>query len=74
MVNYVSRYHNIAGVDHKLNRLGGLVSVYNGKTLLMFAICFFGLGSVVCGSAKSINAVIVGRALSGIGAAGSEFI
>lgn len=40
------------------------------KTVLLSSVLLFEVGSIVCGAAPSSAAFIVGRAISGIGAAG----
>ncbi|KAM0746249.1 MFS general substrate transporter [Meredithblackwellia eburnea MCA 4105] len=47
-----------------------LLRVLPAKLVVLFSITVFEIGSIVSGSAHSIYIVIVGRAISGIGAAG----
>ncbi|KAF2498757.1 putative MFS drug efflux transporter [Lophium mytilinum] len=49
---------------------GKLFSQFNGKTLFCFFVFIFMVGSAVCGAAPSMNAFIVGRALTGVGGSG----
>ncbi|KAJ5999038.1 hypothetical protein N7451_006848 [Penicillium sp. IBT 35674x] len=49
---------------------GQALALFNGKYVLISAIVFFMLGSAVSGAAHSIETLIVGRAIAGIGAAG----
>jgi MFS family permease len=49
---------------------GQLYSFYSMKTLYMAALFVFAIGSVLSAAAPSSPAFIVGRALSGLGAAG----
>ncbi|KAJ6629312.1 ABC transporter [Mycena sp. CBHHK59/15] len=47
-----------------------LLRIYPGKYTLLASVTIFEVGSAVCGSAKDVNTLIGGRALSGVGAAG----
>lgn len=49
---------------------GKLYVVYSIKTVFLCSILMFEIGSAVCGSAPSSVALIVGRALAGVGSAG----
>ncbi|KAM0747427.1 MFS general substrate transporter [Meredithblackwellia eburnea MCA 4105] len=49
---------------------GQLLSIFDGKYVFMVSIGLFSLGSIICGSAQNVEAVIAGRAISGLGAAG----
>ncbi|KAN0106579.1 putative MFS multidrug transporter [Hyaloscypha variabilis] len=49
---------------------GRLYTFYTGKWLLLGTILLFEIGSAVCGSAPNSIAFIMGRAISGLGAAG----
>ncbi|KAJ7617128.1 major facilitator superfamily domain-containing protein [Roridomyces roridus] len=49
---------------------GRLYSFLNIKWVFIGAICVFELGSLVCGVAPTSNALIVGRAVAGLGSAG----
>ncbi|KAJ5632862.1 hypothetical protein N7490_009201 [Penicillium lividum] len=49
---------------------GQALVLFNAKYVLISAIVFFMLGSAVSGAAHSIETLIVGRAIAGIGAAG----
>lgn len=49
---------------------GRLYSTFSIKSVLLAGIFIFEVGSAVCGSATSSNALIAGRAVSGLGAAG----
>lgn len=44
--------------------------IFPAKWCLLASVSLFEIGSVICGSAHSINILIGGRALSGVGAAG----
>lgn len=50
--------------------VGRLYGLFNVKWLILTFIFLFEVGSAVCGSAPSLNALIVGRAIAGIGGAG----
>jgi MFS family permease len=49
---------------------GKLYTFYPVKAVLLTNVLLFEVGSVICGAAPSSTAFIVGRAISGIGAAG----
>ena len=49
---------------------GKLYSHFNNKLLYLAALLIFEVGSVVIGSAQSVEAVIVGRAVAGCGGSG----
>ncbi|KAM5349230.1 hypothetical protein ACJ41O_005737 [Fusarium nematophilum] len=49
---------------------GKLYSYYSVKWVFLAAIGFFELGSLVCGAAPTSTALIIGRAIAGIGSAG----
>ncbi|OAA70101.1 Major facilitator superfamily domain, general substrate transporter [Akanthomyces lecanii RCEF 1005] len=50
-----------------LGRAYGLIDV---KALVIASVCLFEIGSAICGAAPTSNALIVGRAVAGIGGAG----
>ncbi|WVQ83765.1 hypothetical protein IAT38_005909 [Cryptococcus sp. DSM 104549] len=47
-----------------------VMNIIPSKHAVIFAVVVFEVGSVVCGVAKSMNVLIFGRALAGLGAAG----
>lgn len=49
---------------------GRLYGQFNSKKLYIFNVFLFEVGSAVCGSAPSIDALIVGRANCGVGGSG----
>lgn len=49
---------------------GKLYTFYSIKWMFMMALFIFEVGSVVCGAAPNSTALIVGRAIAGVGAAG----
>ncbi|KAG8888314.1 hypothetical protein FRB98_007972 [Tulasnella sp. 332] len=49
---------------------GQLLTVACIKWVFFTAVCLFEIGSVICGVAPSMNVLILGRAISGVGAAG----
>ncbi len=49
---------------------GKLYSLYPVKMVFLCSISVFEIGSIVCGAAPSSNALIAGRAVAGVGAAG----
>ncbi|KAI0632743.1 iron permease [Trametes polyzona] len=51
--------------------VGGLVSGFGRKYVLIAFVAFFAVGSVLCGAAQSLTMLIVGRAIQGIGSGGS---
>ncbi|TFY51860.1 hypothetical protein EVJ58_g10340 [Rhodofomes roseus] len=50
--------------------IGQLVNVVPLKTLYLLCVIFFEGGSALCGAAPNINALIIGRAIAGIGSSG----
>jgi predicted MFS family arabinose efflux permease len=44
--------------------------IFPSKHVLMFAVFIFEVGSLVCGVAPSMEVLILGRAIAGLGAAG----
>ncbi|KAI0641028.1 iron permease [Trametes meyenii] len=51
--------------------VGGLVSGFGRKYVLLVFVLFFAVGSVLCGAASNLTMLIVGRAIQGIGSGGS---
>jgi MFS family permease len=49
---------------------GKLYTHFNIKVVFLSAIALFELGSLICGVAPTSNALIVGRAIAGLGSAG----
>ncbi|KAJ3103618.1 hypothetical protein HDU97_009957 [Phlyctochytrium planicorne] len=49
---------------------GSLSEVFGRKSVMLFAIAVFSIGSVICSYARSMQILIVGRAISGIGGGG----
>ncbi|TVY83747.1 Efflux pump patC [Lachnellula suecica] len=50
--------------------LAGLYAVFDIKLLFISSILLFEVGSVVCGAAPTMDALIVGRVIAGIGGSG----
>ncbi|KAI0682177.1 iron permease [Cytidiella melzeri] len=50
---------------------GGLVSIWGRKPILLSLMTLFAIGSAVAGSAKTMNALIIGRAFQGFGGCGA---
>ncbi|ODN78959.1 hypothetical protein L202_04475 [Cryptococcus amylolentus CBS 6039] len=50
--------------------VGQMLTVIKAKWMLLGAVFFFELGSLICGVAKDMNTLIGGRAVQGIGASG----
>lgn len=49
---------------------GKLYCHFDIKVIFIAAICLFEVGSAVCGAAPTMNAMIVGRAICGVGGGG----
>ncbi|KIO29114.1 hypothetical protein M407DRAFT_228447 [Tulasnella calospora MUT 4182] len=49
---------------------GKLLAAVTTKWVYLFAVIIFEIGSAVCGAAPTVEALIIGRAIAGIGAAG----
>lgn len=49
---------------------GKLYNFFSVKWVYLIALLIFEIGSAVCGAAPTSNALIVGRAIAGLGAAG----
>jgi len=49
---------------------GRLYTFFSIKVVYLCALAIFELGSLVCGVAPNSNALIIGRAVAGVGAAG----
>lgn len=49
---------------------GKIYSRFEAKYTYLISLILFEVGSVVCGAAPTINALIIGRALAGVGGAG----
>ena len=41
--------------------VGGLATVFGRKPILLLSLLFFGIGAAVCGSAHSMNQLVLGR-------------
>lgn len=50
--------------------VGQLLTIVKTKWALLAALFFFELGSLICGVAKSMDVLIFGRAIQGVGASG----
>ncbi|GJE98642.1 iron permease [Phanerochaete sordida] len=50
--------------------IGGLVSMFGRKPILLIFVLIFALGSALCGGAQSMNMLIGGRVVSGLGGGG----
>lgn len=53
-----------------LPTIGGLVSIYGRKPVLLVSIAVFAIGCAVGGSAQNMNTVVAGRAIMGLGGGG----
>lgn len=49
---------------------GKLFGQFDNKTLFLATVLIFEVGSAICGAAPNMNALIVGRAICGVGGAG----
>ncbi|KAJ5398185.1 hypothetical protein N7509_006298 [Penicillium cosmopolitanum] len=49
---------------------GKLFGIFSAKFLYLFSVVMFEVGSAICGAAPTMNAMIVGRAVAGLGGAG----
>ncbi|KAG8946702.1 hypothetical protein FRC04_011480 [Tulasnella sp. 424] len=49
---------------------GKLLAAITTKWVYLFAVIVFEIGSAICGAAPNVEALIVGRAIAGLGAAG----
>lgn len=49
---------------------GRLYELFNVKWLILTYIALFEIGSAVCGAAPSLDSLIVGRVIAGVGGAG----
>lgn len=49
---------------------GKLYTFYSSKWVFLTALFIFEMGSVVCGTASTSTALIIGRAVAGLGGAG----
>jgi len=47
---------------------GQFFQIFNAKWFYIFGILIFEVGSALCGAAPNMNALIIGRAIAGIGA------
>ena len=50
--------------------IGKIYGIFEIKWLIIASIVIFEAGSALCGAAPSANALIVGRAIAGVGGAG----
>ncbi|KAJ3132062.1 hypothetical protein HK100_005734 [Physocladia obscura] len=49
---------------------GKMSDIFGRKWILVFAICMFELGSLICGVSNSMFSLIIGRAVAGLGGGG----
>ncbi|KAK7059979.1 iron permease [Favolaschia claudopus] len=49
---------------------GGLAQLFGRRPVLLGSLALFAVGSVVCGAAKSMNTLIAGRTIQGLGGGG----
>jgi MFS family permease len=53
---------------------GKLYTMFDSKWLYIISVVIFEAGSALCGGAPNMDALIVGRAICGFGAIGSQFL
>ncbi len=53
-----------------LPTVGGLVTIFGRKPILICFITAFAIGSAVCGAAHNMDMLIAGRAIQGVGGGG----
>ena len=46
---------------------GKLFGIFSAKCLYLISVVMFEVGSAVCGAAPNMNAMVVGRAVAGLG-------
>ncbi|MDX6742417.1 MDR family MFS transporter [Actinocorallia sp. A-T 12471] len=61
---------NLLGATVGVPLFGKLSDMYGRRPLLVVAVVFFVAGSLVCGLAQSMETLIVGRAVQGVGGGG----
>lgn len=66
---WIGAAYTIAGMAI-LPMTGGLCEIWGRKAILLTSLFFFLFGSVICGASHSLEMMIVGRALQGIGDGG----
>ena len=49
---------------------GQIYQIFNAKWIYVLSVLVFEIGSTVCGAAPTIDALIIGRVIAGIGATG----
>ena len=49
---------------------GKIFGQFNAKWTYIFCVCLFEIGSAVCGAAPTMDALIIGRAICGVGGSG----
>ncbi|KZT23032.1 iron permease [Neolentinus lepideus HHB14362 ss-1] len=49
---------------------GGLAETFGRRSIMFGAVVIFGVGSALCGAAKSLNFLIAGRTVQGVGGGG----
>ena len=49
---------------------GRIYSQFNPKWIYVLCVALFEVGSAICGAAPNMNALIIGRALGGLGGGG----
>ncbi|KAI4211494.1 MAG: hypothetical protein LQ351_005670 [Letrouitia transgressa] len=59
------------GIVSDRDQQGKLVARFDSKKILLFTRLLFAIGSVLTGAAPSMNAFIIGKAITGIGSGGS---
>ncbi|KAJ7838312.1 iron permease [Mycena leptocephala] len=66
---WVGAAYNL-GATALLPFCGGLAEILGRRSVMLGAIALFAIGSALCGSASSINFLIIGRGVQGLGSGG----
>lgn len=66
---WVGSIYNIASTAF-MPMYGGLSQIFGRKPMLLIAMSLFAIGSLVCGVARTMVTMLVGRAIQGTGSAG----
>ncbi|KAL6299612.1 iron permease [Sparassis latifolia] len=51
---------------------GNLAQIFGRRAIMLASVAFFGVGSALCGAAPSMNFLIAGRAVQGVGGGGIQ--
>jgi MFS family permease len=50
--------------------IGTCYGLFERKSLIISSFILFEIGSAICGAAPTMNAIIIGRVIAGVGGAG----